>query len=208
MKDPASITLSGVIRTANEFLKSYHPTLTLPIPIEDIVELKLNIRVILIQGLIRNFGVNAFITQAFDSIIVDEFMYTRQPERIRFTIAEEIGHLFLHKDWYKINGPKSIEEYLNFQQSIDGKLYSFIERQAKTFAGIVLMPETRMKERLSMFARKNNLPVPCSVYELPDAFPDFAQEFEVSVDSLLVRLNFLKLATVPDGFWSNVRRKL
>lgn len=207
MKDPASIKLSEVIKTANEFLESYHPTLSLPVPIEDIVELKLNIRVVLIQGLIRNFGVNAFITQAFDSIIIDEFMYTRQPERIRFTIAEEIGHLFLHKDWYKVNGPKSMEEYLKFQQSIDNKLYSFIERQAKTFSGLVLMPESKIRGRWMIFTRKNNLTSPCSVYDLPDTFPEFAQEFEVSADSLLVRLNFLKLVTVPDGFWNKVRRK-
>jgi len=207
MKDPTSIKLSEVIRTANEFLKSYHPTLSLPIPIEDIVELKLGIRIILIQGLIRNFGVNALITQAFDSIIIDEFMYSRQPERIRFTIAEEIGHLFLHKDWYKKNGPKSIGEYLEFQQSIDGKLYSFIERQAKTFAGLTLMPESKMKEKWSSFARKNNLSSPCSVYNLPDTFPELAQEFEVSADSLLVRINFLKLVNVPNGFWNKVRRK-
>lgn len=207
MKNPTSITLSEVFRAASEFLRSYHPTLSLPVPIEDIVELKLNIRVILIQGLIKNFGVNAFITQAFDSIVVDEFMYTRQPERIRFTIAEEIGHLFLHKDWYKVNGPKSMEEYLKFQQSIDGKLYSFIERQAKTFAGLVLMPESKIKEKWTIFTRKNNLASPCSVYDLPDTFPEFAQEFEVSADSLLVRLNFLKVVTVPDGFWNKVHRK-
>lgn len=50
----------------------------IPVPIEEIVELKLAIKVILINGLIRDFGVNAFISQSFDTIVIDEQMFTKR----------------------------------------------------------------------------------------------------------------------------------
>lgn len=207
MKTPNDITLQDVKNQANLFLENYHASLTLPVPIEDIAELKLGLKVILISGLIKNFGVNAFINQNFDSIVIDEGMYTKQPERIRFTIAEEIGHLFLHKDWYSKDGPKGLEGYISWQEKLDNKLFDYIERQARTFASMVLMPEKVLKERWGQFVSRNRIPAPCSVFDLPDTFPELAQEFEVTADSLLVRLSFLKLVTVPDGFWKRVRKR-
>lgn len=115
MENPKSITLSIVKQKAYEFLQAYHPSVSLPVPIEDIAELKLKIKIILIKRLIHDFGVNAFISQSFDTIVIDETMFTKQPERIRFTIAEEIGHLFLHRDWYVKNGPKGLQDYLEWQ---------------------------------------------------------------------------------------------
>lgn len=206
MKNPAEITLRDVNFVANKFIKTFHPSLSIPVPIEDIVEIKLNMRIVLIQGLIRNFGVNAFITQSFDSIVIDENMYSKQPERIRFTIAEETGHLFLHSDWYSQNGPKSMTDYIQWQERIDINLYRFIERQAKTFAGLILIPTARLDEKWKVFCQKYNISSPCSVYDLPDTFPELSHDFGVSSESMLVRLSFTKLVTVPDGFWRKVRK--
>lgn len=208
MDNPKLINLSRVKQVVNEFLRQQNPDSTIPVPIEEIVELKLNIRVILISGLIRDFGVNAFISQSFDTIVIDEQMFMRQPERIRFTLAEEIGHLFLHKDWYLSNGPKGIEDYLSWQEKLDGELFSYIERQAKTFASMVLMPEEIIMEKWIDFSTKHGLPKNCNVYDLPDnTLPELAHEFAVSTESLLMRLNFLKLLQIPDGFWDKVKRR-
>lgn len=201
MTHPAYISLDQVKQAAEELLKKYHPELTIPVPIEEIVELKLKIKIILIQGLIKNFGVNAFIANTFDSIVIDENMFQRQPERIRFTVAEEIGHLFLHKDWYVKNGPKSFTEYLDWQLKLDKTLFNYIERQAKTFAGMVLMPEDIFTAEWKEFSQKFNLPDQCNILDLPDTLPEFAQKFAVSPQCLITRLNFLKLLKLPDGFW-------
>lgn len=206
MDDLTKLPLWQVQRTASEFLKKYHPSGAVPIPIEDIVELQLNIRIVLINGLVRDFGVNAFITQSFETVVIDESMYMRQPERIRFTIAEEVGHLFLHRTWYKKSGPKDAGDYLAWQAQIDGKLFDYIERQARTFASMVLMPEEVIVKYWDEFTKRYRLAKPCNVYDLPDTFPECAHEFAVSPESLLVRLSFLKLVTLPDGFWS-IRRK-
>lgn len=119
MTDPGSITKQIVISSARAFLLEHYSSRELPIPIEDIVEIKLGLKLILLPNLVRDFSVNAFINTKFDSIVVDEYIYTKQPERTRFTIAEELGHMVLHKDWYNVNGPKSYDKYFDWQETLD-----------------------------------------------------------------------------------------
>ncbi|HSW90032.1 MAG TPA: ImmA/IrrE family metallo-endopeptidase [Patescibacteria group bacterium] len=201
--DPLEIHLAQVQNAANSFLKKYHTEGTIPTPIEEIIELKLNINFFLISNLSKDFGVNAFITQDFQSIYADENMFDSR--RMRFTLAEEVGHMVLHKEWYLKNGPQKPEDYLTWQQSIDDLRYGYIERQAKTFAGMILMPEPNIKVIWGNFSKKNGLGNPCDIWKLPDTFPTLADKFNVSTDSLLVRLSTLKLVRIPDGFWENVR---
>lgn len=207
INDPTSYQLSDIKKAANNFSATYNPTNVIPVPIEEIVEISLGIRIILIGGLIRNFGINAFISNTFDRIVVDEVMYTKQPQRIRFTIAEEIGHLILHKDWYQSNGPKTTENYLNWQEKLDGKTFDYIERQARTFASMILIPERSVVDKWQRYCLANKVTSPCNVYDLTDTFPEFAGEFDVTPDSLLVRLSYLKLVQLPDGFWNKRTRK-
>jgi len=205
--DPLSYKLSDIKSYANNFLQEYNPENIIPVPIEEIVELKLGISVILINGLVRDFSVNAFISNSFDRIVIDELMYTKQPQRIRFTIAEEIGHLILHKNWYQLNGPKTTENYLDWQEKLDGKIFDYIERQAKTFAGMVLIPEQSLASKWYKYCQANNISSPCNIYSLTDTFPELASEFDVTPDSLLVRLSIMKLVILPDGFWKRRTNK-
>jgi len=206
--DPENIKLFYVKRVANIFLREYHPSLKLPVPIEEIAELKLKIKIILIPRLIKNFGVNAFLNHTFDTIVIDEFMYIKQPDRIRFTLAEEVGHLILHKEWYSKHGPSSLENYYKWVENLDAKTYAYVERQAKTFASFILMPEEKVMEVMSQFAKQYGLKLPCSVLDLPDSWPDLAKAFEVSVHSFLIRLSQLELVNVPDRVWKKVSRGL
>jgi Zn-dependent peptidase ImmA (M78 family) len=199
--DPVNYNIYDIKKAAADFLSQNNTELIVPVPIEEIVEIKLGIRIILIRGLIRDFGVNAFISNTFDRIVIDEVMYTKQPQRIRFTIAEEVGHLILHKDWYLQNGPKITESYLDWQEKIDGKTFDYIERQAKTFAGMILIPEPVIINRWQKYCDRNNITSPCNVFDLTDTFPELANEFDVTPDSLLVRLSIIRLIQLPDGFW-------
>ena len=40
-----NLKLADVVNAANDFLKTYHPSFSLPIPIEEIVEHKMNIAI-------------------------------------------------------------------------------------------------------------------------------------------------------------------
>ena len=198
MTDPGSITKQIVISSARAFLLEHYSSRELPIPIEDIVEIKLGLKLILLPNLVRDFSVNAFINTKFDSIVVDEYIYTKQPERTRFTIAEELGHMVLHKDWYNVNGPKSYDKYFDWQETLDQKLFEYIERQAKTFAGLVLVPSDLLLQDFTDLCGDNS---PIDLFQLPDnTMPSLSQKYKVSGDCMLLRLQQEKLVMVPDGF--------
>lgn len=126
MQSP-NLTLADVTRASKDFLQKYHPALTLPIRIEEIVELKMNITLVVVPGIKDLIGVDSFISSDFSQITVDEYAFTKYEERTRFSIAHEIGHFVLHKSWYEKHGPKTLEDYLTFYDRIDPEVYKFLE---------------------------------------------------------------------------------
>ncbi|MFH1566216.1 MAG: ImmA/IrrE family metallo-endopeptidase [bacterium] len=140
MQSP-DLKFSDVSKAADRFLSSYHPSLSLPIPIEEIVEHKMGVSVFAIPNIKYLLGIDAFISADFTQLTVDEDCFTKFPERTRFSIAHEVGHLVLHKEWYTNHGPKDLVNYLNFSNKVDNQVYKYIEIQAQTFAGLVLVPK-------------------------------------------------------------------
>lgn len=67
-----SITLRDVATAADKFLKTYHPSNNLPIPIEEIVEIKMGIALYAIPGIKPLLGIDAFINSDLTQITVDE----------------------------------------------------------------------------------------------------------------------------------------
>jgi hypothetical protein len=62
------LTPEDIKLIANNFLKKYHPTFSMPVPIEDIIELKLNIQIILLPGLKQGFEVEGFLSSDLKKI--------------------------------------------------------------------------------------------------------------------------------------------
>ena len=84
------------------------------------------------------------------TIYVDSRIFSSSLEfRSRFSIAHEIGHYILHKDFYTNHMIfESIDEYINFYRTIDDRQYRFLERHANEFAGAFLVPKDRFWEEL------------------------------------------------------------
>lgn len=181
-----NLKLSDVIKAATNFLNSYHPSLSLPIPIEEIAEHKMNINLFVIPNIKSLLGIDAFINADFTQLTVDEDCFTRFPERTRFSIAHEIGHLILHKEWYINYGPKNLTDYLNFPNRIDDQTYKYIEIQAHTFAGLILVPSDKLLEELKK--RLGKIPSGESLEILSLAIQDLPEIFQVSDMVILRRL--------------------
>jgi len=132
-------------RIAKDFLNNYHPELKLPIPIEEIVELKMGINVIAVPNLQKNYDIDAYITSDFSTIVIDEYCYTHYPYRARFTYAHEVAHIILHQEYYSQLGISNLEDYLLFQNSLIKKenatLNKTLELQAHGLAAYILMPQ-------------------------------------------------------------------
>lgn len=186
-----NLKLVDVINAADSFLKNYHSSFTLPIPIEEIVELKMNISLVAVPGIKLLLGIDAFISSDFTQITVDEKSLIKFPERTRFSIAHEIGHLILHKTWYEKYGPKNFEDYLTFHDRTDENIYKYIEIQAHTFAGLVLVPTNLLLKELEN--RIGKIPRLESPEILIPIAQDLLEVFEVSGEVIFRRLQNEKI---------------
>lgn len=185
MKEP-SLTYQDVANASNSFLKAYHSSFKLPIPIEEIVELKMSIALVAVPGIKHLLGIDAFISSDFTQITVDENSLVKFTKRTRFSIAHEIGHLILHKEWYEKYGPKNFEDYLTFYDRIDKKIYKFMEIQAHTFAGLVLVPPDLLLNQLKI--RMGKIPQSETPEILIPVAQDLLEVFEVSGEVMFRRL--------------------
>jgi len=126
---------------ADSFLAQHNPKKTIPVPIEEIVEFSLGLNIIPLPGLQKTYDTVAFISSDFKSIYVDKFVLENRERRYRFSLAHEVGHFWLHKDCLSAFTFKSIEEWKRFECDIDDESYGWLEFQAYSFAGLVLIPK-------------------------------------------------------------------
>lgn len=139
----------------NSFIKNKADTFRLkfwggeiPVEIEEIVEIKLKIKIIPIPDLMAQCGVDAQITSDFTAIYVDQKNYENDTNRFRFSLAHEIGHYILHEEFYKGLKITNFADIVDFINEIDEEEYSHLEVQANKFGNYLLLPrEELMKIR-------------------------------------------------------------
>jgi Zn-dependent peptidase ImmA (M78 family) len=174
------------IRTkADSFLAQYNPGKKIPVPIEEIVEFSLGLNIIPLPGLQKAYDTVAFISSDFKSIYVDKFVLEDRERRYRFSLAHEVGHYLLHKDCLSAFTFKSIEEWKTFQCDIDDESNGWLEFQAYSFGGLMLVPREPLalcKTSLEEQIRKTGM----------DATTDAAQE--IVSERLAIKFNVSKEA--------------
>ncbi len=137
---PPFLSYDALRRRAEDFHRTHHPQGTIPIPIEEIVEFRYRIDIIPVPGLQEAFEVDGFISSDLRSITVDAFVYERRPARYRFTLAHELAHAVLHRRIYQGHRFRRVEDWKRFQREMDEEDRGWLEWQAYTFAGLILVP--------------------------------------------------------------------
>ena len=61
MEFPGYIGYEEFPKIANEFLQKHNPDASIPVPIEEIAEFKLNIHLVPVDGLMERHGMDAYI---------------------------------------------------------------------------------------------------------------------------------------------------
>lgn len=107
-----------------------------PIDIEKICDY-LKISIVPVAGLSEKFGMDAFIAASFTTIYVDFDEFRAESNRYRFSIAHEIGHFVLHREYF----PSRVESFTEWAGSVINDLCGYVESQANCFAGCLLVPE-------------------------------------------------------------------
>ena len=168
---------------------------SIPIDIEKIIELKLEIDIIPIPDLMDFCNTDAFMTSNWRSIYVDKKKYEdeRYLNRLRFSYAHEIGHFVLHKDLYKSFGIKKIEDFYKFIEGVSQEQYGYIESQANKFANYLLIPrDTLLEEKnkllLEIKEKTKNIKINSDIINSYLSIP-LAKKFCVSEDAMEIALN-------------------
>ncbi|MCK5061657.1 ImmA/IrrE family metallo-endopeptidase [Candidatus Parcubacteria bacterium] len=139
---------------ADLFRKKYWGDI-IPVEIEIIIEGKLAIEIIPVPGLKRQCNADAFISSDWKSVSVDNEKYMDESyyNRLRFSIAHEIGHLALHKNLYKDLKICSLDDFRSFQNDVPGNQYGYIETQANKFASYFLIPRNKLAKERALIIR-------------------------------------------------------
>ena len=175
------------------FLHKHHPENTLPIPIEEIVDLKMGIHIVPTPDMMTVSGVDAVTSHDLKQINIDNDQFENKPNRARFTLAHELGHIVLHQ---KFIGS------LNFKSEIDWRNFVLndlhrdpMEVQANIFAAFLLMPSdhidrefAKAKNELASNPTFKGNQLPPDKILAPYLAKPLAQKFEVSEEAMTNRL--------------------
>ncbi len=117
-----------------------------PVDIEQIIEVKLGMDIIPVPGLYKQCNTDALISSDWKTIYVDNDNYIddRCYNRIRFSLAHEIGHFILHQELYASFGIMSVEDFYNIIDGLNND-YGIIEGHANRFANFLLVPREKLE---------------------------------------------------------------
>lgn len=198
---PGFIPAEEIESASIDFLLQHHPDGSIPIPIDEIIEFKLKIKIIPIQNL-GAFRIDGFSNHEFTEIHIDDNQFSNSENRARFTLAHEIGHLVLHKPYVDSQIFKNEIEWKKFV--LNDLRRDPLEIQANMFASFLLIPTKDLeveyaKEYSSAKAewaeRKEceGIPFPEESQLVPYIAKPISRIFKVSEQSAEIRIrNWLK----------------
>ncbi len=135
---------------AESFLYRYHLERSLPIPIEEIIELQLKWDIIPVPDLLAAHYVDAWIARDMTAIYIDEHVLKNRANRCRFSLAHETGHAILHQKIFRCLPFDSTGTWKHVLARMPDQSYGRLEYQANAFASYVLMPDDVLRDRLGV----------------------------------------------------------
>ncbi len=148
------VTDEQLRRIAEGYLNKQHPSGKLPIPIEEIIDLKEGIDIIPIEELSK-YGHEAFPSRDRKTIYIDRGIYGhKNPNRLRFTLAHELSHIVLHSPVFDAADYIDIAGWKKFLAEIGDEMLKRLESQAHKMAGFLLVPTEDLSHQYSMMAER------------------------------------------------------
>jgi len=111
--------------------------------------------------------------------------------RLRFTVAHELAHYFIHRDLPQKEDFASLPYFSRWTENYGGRKYT-IELEANESAGRLLVPEVRLRALFDEFAVEAERLVPNFVQNgtLRDKFAErVAPRFGVNTQVIAIRLD-------------------
>jgi hypothetical protein len=143
---------------AEGIIAKYHPSRQLPIPIDDIIDPRMQLDIFPLPGLTKataeNDGIVAYVNSALTCITVDEDAWEAQTSRYRFSIAHELAHMVVHRNILGQFHYGTVQEWQQAMKAIPSQDYGRLEWQANAFAGHLLMPTTELRSNFESIRNK------------------------------------------------------
>lgn len=187
------ISPDEIEKTAQTFIKKYHPINTLPIPIEEIIEFHLEIDIIPTPDMMDTTGVDAVTSHHLKQINIDRAQLESRPNRARFTLAHEVGHIILHREFIESQNFQNEKSWRKFV--LNDLHRDPMEVQANMFAAFVLIPADHLRREYELaktdlvkhpaFKLKD---LPAKKILAPYLAKPLAQKFETSEEAMTNRL--------------------
>lgn len=155
----------------------------IPVDIEEFLQFDLGIDIVPMPGLKDRVQAEAMISLDFTTIYVDNASYLndKQWNRLKFSLAHELGHCVLHKDFLEQQNISSPEQWVNFMMDIQLK-YGYIENHANWFAGEILVPYAELEKAIQSTPRPT--------------INSLSRKFEVSTTMIEKRLQSKDIARI------------
>ncbi|MDD5140544.1 MAG: ImmA/IrrE family metallo-endopeptidase [Verrucomicrobiales bacterium] len=176
-----------------------------PIDVFTFFEVDLRLDAIEFPSLTAKYRVEAAVKADFSGIYVDQEQYKlmeRGPDwklaRLRFTVAHELAHYFLHRDVPQAEHFASLPDFARWNEDYGGRKYT-LEQEANEFAGRLLVPEPRLRACYDSFSQKmwEILPSFTQSEQVRHKFAEtICRRFGVNADVIVIRLD-------RDGIWSS-----
>lgn len=190
--DPPHLSYERVGEYVKDFLQKHHPSLTLPIPIEWIIESGLGVNIYPFPNLYRIFNQSGFLGRSRKVIYVDEYQYDNFVQKYRFTLAHEVGHFVMHESLYEELSFDSEQDFMEWLQSRPRTELGWFETHANWFAGQLLVPTGLLSEHCVALLESNRGRFPDNGY-IPNEFwsyasNELAEPFDVSPTVIEIRI--------------------
>ena len=150
-----------LLQRAESFRNRFCRNAPFPLDIEYLLEKELGLELIPVSALRQTTRVSAYLKADFSGIVIDaeEYIDERFTNRLRFSLAHEIGHFILHRDIFRAQRINSIDEYIEQIDELNEENWCGLEWQANQFAGFLLVPyhelEHRVDETLREIEKRN-----------------------------------------------------
>ena len=176
-------------KTAADFLAQYGYGKTMPIDIERLCD-EVGISILAVPSLFEELNVDAYIADGCRVIVIDEHCFCNFPNRTRFSIAHELSHYILHREFYLSQGINSIESYMSFQSLVQDESHKKrIELQAHILAGHLLMPRALLNKQITVITSEIYDGREMSPVDAAAIADRLSRLFEVSSEALYRQLN-------------------
>lgn len=187
---------------ADETRSKYWPENLLPIDMEKLIELKLGLDIEPRLGLFAMIDTEAWLKMDLTGIVVDfdRYMNDKFVNRLRFSLAHELGHYLLHRDIYSNLHFNSLEEWKYFMTHVSEAEYKAFEWQADEFAGRFLVPYdllvAKVREATEIIKQRNLVK---RLREEPDAILSSVAPFLRK--AFVVSEQVIKIRVQNEGLW-------